>query len=378
MAPRIKALPMTDGFRGWACLMVVAWHAWLTVIPEYENTLQRVLMVPFGAAARTILVIFIVLSGLLLGRHWPRRWREEGWRTTSWIYLKRRTMRIVPAFWAALVLVLIALFAFGLRNPSGSHWDNGLPFEWSTALKSFLLITDFTFDIPLSHQFWTVPTEFHLYLLGALIIFLPKRAAIVVAATALVGGVIVFAPEYFAPYFPFAFAMSFWLGVKRQSIETITLRETIRLVLPFAIASLALAVLVVLAGTTTVSIRNYFVTDALFGPIFMVWLLHHDITGRTYWFDRWQLWGPLKWLGYRSYTIYLLHGIVLELLWRALFVPFDAGTGPHIVIGMIVIGCALTVVAAIPFYDWIEAPTARMSARIGRASRVAPPADPVP
>src|SRR5947208_7061384 len=91
-----------DGVRGLAALYVVVNHIFERAYPGYPAD-----HAPFWAAGfiygRFAVVVFIVLSGLSLGLV-PAR---HGWRLDGVArFARRRAWRILPAYWAALVLSL--------------------------------------------------------------------------------------------------------------------------------------------------------------------------------------------------------------------------------------------------------------------------------
>jgi peptidoglycan/LPS O-acetylase OafA/YrhL len=117
MSPRLAGL---DGLRGLAALCVLAFHAWL----YRDGTPARVAKGDPADVAlsslRTALVLFFVLSGFLLARD-LRRWLEDGVRPTLRDYATRRAMRILPAYWVAIVGSVALLWggrpADGIRLP---------------------------------------------------------------------------------------------------------------------------------------------------------------------------------------------------------------------------------------------------------------------
>lgn len=370
MATRLPSLDVTDGVRGSACLLVIAWHAVLTVIPSDPTPTQQLFTLPLGVGARTGLTIFIVMSGLLLGRHWVGGWSSQGWLSKSWVYTRRRLWRLLPTYWVALAFVIACMLWLGLSEPGGTHWDTGLPLTPERVLTNVLLITDVTFEVPLSHQFWTVAVELHLYVLGPLIVLVASRFGAVAIGFATTALIVLFAPEFHAPYFPFIFVVSFWVGMKRQTTTTASARETLAIVWPVLVASAALLVLAVAAGTLPPSTGNYFVTDAIFAPLMLWWLAHCDFSGRRDRVARLLLRRPFVWIGHRSYSLYLMHAVALELTWRFVMVPIGAdGRTAFVIVLLCVLGTGLSFVLALALYQWVELPTARRSAAVGRASR---------
>lgn len=369
MAVRLPTLPVTDGVRGSACLVVIAWHAVLTVIPSDPTPTQQLFTLPLGVGARTVLTIFIVLSGLLLGRHWVVTEGASDWWRKTRVYLARRVWRIVPTYWVALAVVIACMVFLGLSEPGGTHWDTGLPLTWERVVTNVLLLTDLTMEVPLSHQFWTVPTELHLYLLGPVVALVLSRRHAIAVGFGVTAAIVLLMPGFHAPYFPFIFVVSFWVGLQRRSRTTSSVRETAGMLAPVFAASAVLLVLAVVAGTLPSSTGNYFVTDAIFGPLMLLWLAHIDFSGRQDRFADVLCHRVFIWLGHRSYSIYLAHAVVIELLWRFVFLPLGAEEGPGVILALVLVASVASVAAALPLFHFVEAPTTRKSAAVGRAAR---------
>lgn len=352
--PLAPPLRWTDGVRAIACLLVVWWHALLTVVPGDPTAAQRLLVLPLGGAARASVLVFIVLSGYLLGRHWRPGVRR---------YLVRRSWRLLPTYWAAVTLTVLAMAFLGLRHASGSHWDAGLPFTWSRAVADYLLITDLTGEVPLSHQLWTIPVEFHLYFLAPLIVALWRSAWLL--ATAAVGtlALVLILPAYPAPFFLFAFMAAFWLGVRRQAVTSVSRADVARILAPVAAAGLVVGALGFALGTLTQSQGRYFLLDALMAPLVLGGLLWGDVMAPGARSLRWLAIRPLAWIGNRSYSIYLVHGLVLELVWRALVRRLGLPESPAIGL-LMVLGTIGSLAVGLGLYVMVERPTARRSAAV--------------
>ncbi|QIK75215.1 acyltransferase family protein [Nocardioides piscis] len=347
-------LPWTDGIRALACLCVVWWHALLTVVPSDPTAAQRLLVLPLGGAARASVLVFIVLSGYLLGRHWRPGLRR---------YLVRRSWRLLPPYWATVALTVVAMAFLGLRNASGSHWDSGLPFTWERVAADLLLITDFTGEVPLSHQLWTIPVEFHLYFLAPLIVLLWRPRWLLAVAALGTLAVVLLAPQHPAPFFVFAFMAAFFSGVRRQQLTSATPVVVLRLLAPLAAVGLAVGVVGFAAGTLGESQARYYLLDAAVAPLVLGLLLWGDLCAPHAAPLRWLTVRPLAWVGTRSYSIYLVHGLVLELVWRALVRPLDLTDSPAI--GTVaVLGTVASLAAGLALYLAVERPSARRSAAV--------------
>src|SRR5436190_4496676 len=97
---RVERFAAVDGLRGVACLAVVLHHAYYHA-GRYQWPLGLPRLLSYGYLG---VEIFFVLSGFCLA--YPLL--NTAKPAASWsTYAKRRARRILPAYWAALILLLI-------------------------------------------------------------------------------------------------------------------------------------------------------------------------------------------------------------------------------------------------------------------------------
>ncbi|EON22770.1 acetyltransferase [Nocardioides sp. CF8] len=360
--------------RALAMLVVLVWHTLLTVAPDEPTAPWAWVITPFGGVAHAAVLTFIVLSGYLLGRHW----RPGELRTESLHYLLRRGWRLLPPYWVVVTLTVVAMLVLGLRNPGGTHWDVGLPMTWGNTALNYLLLTDLAGTTPYNHPLWTVPVEFHLYFLAPLLVLVRRRAAALVVGAVLTLAVAFAAPGFVAPFFALAFAAAFWTGHHRQSLSAADTRRALRVVLPGAVVGLLVAVAVVVAGDLSQGGVRFLVLDAVATPLLIGWLLVSDLSGGAGRTHALLSSGPLRWTGARSYSTYLVHALVIEILWRFAVEPIGlAGDAAPFGV-LLVLAAPLSLVAGKLLHQWVELPSARRSAAVGtRSDRLpAPSKDP--
>jgi peptidoglycan/LPS O-acetylase OafA/YrhL len=191
-----------DGLRAFAILLVLGRHSLRPFISE--DSYQAVITI--GAVDLTPLVLngwigvdlFFVLSGFLIGR--------QAWRGDSLLrFWFKRVTRILPAYWACLVIVAIGLTMTGAWPTSGADF-----------LAHVVMLQDYTGSVFVP-AFWSLGAEEKFYLLAPLLVFVLARTRIRLwqgigllalwllpivwrmAATNGLGGVVSYA-EYFPRY----------------------------------------------------------------------------------------------------------------------------------------------------------------------------------
>jgi peptidoglycan/LPS O-acetylase OafA/YrhL len=101
--PGNPRFPLFDGLRGIAVLAVLAFHS-----AEYSG---RVGFGPLGRLAEVAgsegVIVFFVISGFLLYRPFAAARADGRKRSSIGRYGRRRALRILPAYWAALTLLAI-------------------------------------------------------------------------------------------------------------------------------------------------------------------------------------------------------------------------------------------------------------------------------
>jgi peptidoglycan/LPS O-acetylase OafA/YrhL len=104
-----------DGVRALAALSVLIWHVWA------HGTLANSYGVSVGPATKIFanmqagVAVFFVVSGFLLFRPFARALMQDGPAPSFRRYFRNRALRILPAYWAILLLVTL-LFQRGLLD----------------------------------------------------------------------------------------------------------------------------------------------------------------------------------------------------------------------------------------------------------------------
>lgn len=349
-------LAYVDTLRGFAALWVFLLHIhgyWLDNVrpPKLSGDGVLVRVMGFGGAG---VDIFIVLSGfcLTLPLIRDRRVRELEPRR----FFRRRAYRLLPAYYAAVVLVMALELVPALRERLVGR-----------ELTPLDAITHLTLTFPLfgdtlgavNGSLWSISLEATLYVGFPLLLLVHRRWGMrgvlgmtlgVAAVWAVFGlwwsgqphpGGLVPSTDKLFPARWFQFALGMWAAtLVRSPRPGHTLRAW--LVLPPA---LAVGLTGYAAGWAPVSALGFGVVAVC------LLIVLARVPGRVF-----EV-GPLRWLtglGVISYSFYLLHQPVL-LLAAGVARPAEWGIGLTTLVALAVAGTATVLVATV-FYHFIEKP----------------------
>ena len=306
-----RRLPGLDGLRGLAVAWVLAFHLWPDVV--------RGGWLGVG--------LFFALSGYLIAGLLDAEVTTTG-RLRLGRFMARRVRRLLPA---ALVTIsgALALTAIVDDQPLRTIGIDALTaalnvFNWHASLDEAGYAGIFeAAPEPLAH-FWSLAIEEQFYLVFPAAVALTRRPGRVVCAMAAIGLVGVWlwwgsTDAYVAtPVRALEIAAGAGLAVAQARFGAVR-----RLFQPPADlprpSRLAWAVLLAVAAALTVmSVARLGPEDALVfrgGPQLMAlcWVVLVIAAVRDGWPARLMSWAPLRWLGLRSYAIYLFHWPVIEL-----------------------------------------------------------------
>jgi peptidoglycan/LPS O-acetylase OafA/YrhL len=301
-----------DGVRGLAALFVVVNHVFLRAFPGYP-----VDTAPFWAAwfiyGRFAVVVFIVLSGFSLALSPVRRgWRLDGISR----FAQRRAMRILPAYWAALVFSLAV--AWLVMPPPGQ----GLPDVRSVVVNGLLVQNLVAAPSP-NRAFWSMAVEAQLYVLFPLLLVAVRRwggmamvatVATVVAAVGIVGPHVSHL-NFIVIQSPPDLAALFAIGIVSAGIVA---ASSARWSWPWGWLALAAAVPVLAAiwwQGSVWTLDNLLWVDLALGPA-VACLLAALATGRPERLLRMLDARPMRNLGLSSYSLYLTHGPIVVVVYE--------------------------------------------------------------
>jgi peptidoglycan/LPS O-acetylase OafA/YrhL len=340
-----RHIPALDGLRGCAALLVVLSHfALIGFHPIVEAKLGN-----YGV------MLFFALSGFLMGHLYLRRAIDsEG----TIHYIAARVSRIVPLYFLTIILSYV-VYRFFDKN-----------FVYPLELSQVLRLLTFNGS---TQPFWSVGPEFQFYGVFILIWLLasyrgPSRRIILAAGVGLAVGIYLIAPVTPGILFPSKLHI-FLLGIGAALLRPIILRHGghKNLIVTAQILSLVVLVLLVFpAGPTKAYLyphaahdpkQNLYYLDLIKVALCSFVVLSFSINTRF----ALAIFGnrPMRLIGTYSFSIYLLHEVVLYELFR--HTPIAALSTP---LAILLSFGAIMMVSTASFYLFEEPSRIMMRRRI--------------
>ncbi len=330
-APAGPHLDYLDGMRALAALYVVLSHA-TNYFALLDSTPPRIIgfFLRFFSRGPYAVDVFIVLSGFCLML--PVLKNGGKLRGGAWQFFQRRAWRILPPYYLAMAfsLLLIALF---IDKTTGSIWDNALPVSAKSVITHLLLVHDaFKEDNSINYVFWSIAVEWRIYFLFPLLLLVwkPRNA---LAFTLLIS----------------LFSCALYLVLRRSLGFTLTAHYIGLFCVGMLGASIAFspdAAFSKLKNWPWLFISLFFALGFIFLPGVKLWqgrilpvqlvdylvglwtialLIAVAKAPQSSW-HRLLSWKPLTWLGTFSYSIYLIHAPLLQILWQSVYAPLQLGS----------------------------------------------------
>jgi len=365
-APRTPRFKYVEGLRALACLTVVFNHAigesypsvYNVSIPENLSLLR--LWFAFGHHAVTA---FIVISGFCLGlpaaSHQFKR--EIGWGT----FMFRRIARILPPYYAALIISLIIAWAF-FPSPVGIHFDFSAHPRTMDILSHILILQNVVGTGQINYSLWSIATELHIYAGFPLLVrVLSRRDGWFLA---LLGVLISFALSFLlletrlsrayvhlAGAFIVGVAASWVVSRDHENNVANTLRKMSKHVaIGVMTAVIAWTIILPRSSYKAFILPHDFLVMIAIGSV-LIWCSSMSGFGRKI-----LEFKPLVWLGERSYSLYLLHVPLQALFVKIGISLFDLSHNERLVF-LMTIGLGLLVCLTWVFHRFVEIPAMSLS-----------------
>lgn len=172
----VRNLEYIDGLRAIAAVYVVLHHS---VLQNFENgvgsvTGMKAHFLTFFFHGNFAVDLFIVISGFCLML--PVLQADYSFKGGYTWFFKRRIIRILPPYYLAMAFSLVMIWLF-TGHKTGTHWDVSIPVTIRTIFFHLLLIHDFFLkdkDL-INHSFWSISVECRIYLFFPLLIVFWKK-----------------------------------------------------------------------------------------------------------------------------------------------------------------------------------------------------------
>jgi peptidoglycan/LPS O-acetylase OafA/YrhL len=394
-APRIAGrIDWLDGLRALAALAVVVVHAMEVFglglgsfwgVPETQGGLAGTRAGELLGLTYEYVVgqfvwaveVFIVLSGFSLMLPVMRS-AERGLRGGTLRFFQRRARRILPPYYAALLLgILLILIVPGMSEPSGAYRyrDLMIPLTPGAVVSHLFLVHNLSqeWDLKIVPPMWSIAVEWQIYFLFPALLLLWRRlGALWAVALALGFGMLQGAllRPLGLPMFPFSHAWYvglFALGMAGAALGMSghpTARRVRERTPWLALAALSFGLMAVLK----VALRHdggvpEWIGDPLIGLSTLCLLVYlvRDSRGSPGLLTRLLSARPLVKLGQFSYSLYLVHTLVLVSLAR-IFVELGLGALTAQLL-IFTVGIPLAVAGSYLFFLGFERPFLSAEAR---------------
>jgi peptidoglycan/LPS O-acetylase OafA/YrhL len=374
-----ERLAFLEGIRGLAALYVAISHVFTMVDPAplsgakstAPEWIQRI-AAPF-LYGHVAVALFIVVSGFSLQLGLLQSGGSGEVRSVSGFF-RRRALRILPAYYASLAVSIVVALGITTQFQGIAPFNLYLPVNAETVLSHVFLVQNLSpaWMYKINGVLWTIALEMQLYLAFPALAGLQARrgrGALVVVGGLVGLGLNVLFPASFRLWFVFLFVV----GMAAVHLAYRPPARSTR-VEPW-VAGLGWLSLV-LGFVALAFTKDHAASDVPFG-IALACLGMLGTVGGGGRLIRWLGARPLATLGGFSYSLYLVHHPVEQIVF-ALRPPFVDGEGP-LLAWLLFVGLPLMVAAGWVFSLAFERPMLRRRpARFPRTRRTVPGSLPLP
>jgi peptidoglycan/LPS O-acetylase OafA/YrhL len=351
-----------DGLRALAALFVVVHHAFLNIWPKPETyTGSAAALGVILAHGHYAVDLFIVLSGFCL--MYPVTRAGGTIRGGATQFFLRRAWRILPPYWLALFFSLVLVWFF-IGTKTGSHWDVSLPVTMKSIVTHLFLVHDvYAQDYTINHAFWSIAVEWRIYFLFPLLVWVAARFGIV--KTMLVACIVscfLYDPigKRIAHSLTIHYVGLFAMGMVAAQVSFAQDAMSLRMkklpwliigLLPLIGANFYARHLQAAGGELPIYLEDTAVGLASMSLLIAV------ARREAFWLTRALSWKPLVFVGGFSYSLYLIHSPLLEVLQRY-YLPTWQETRMDSFVLLALAGTPIIVIASYLFYLVAERPFA--------------------
>ena len=351
-------LDHVDGMRAVAALVVFLNHAYFQTWCYFY---ERFPPAPFAFLSHWLAIghlavsVFIVISGFCL--YLPLTRSEGVLRGGAMPFLRRRARRILPPYFAALALSLV-LIATIIGEQTGSPWDASARVRGIDIASHVLLLQNVFGTGRINYAFWSIALEWQIYFLFPLIAVLLVRIgplATVLASLAL-GYSFTLSSVPRLDHANFHYLGLFALGMAAARICYMGSPEAVRRFPWPAVtaAHLLTATALVFYWDWRTAIAHWPMLDLIvgFGTAALLITAARSPAGLV---TRAFSFPPLVSVGRFSYSLYLIHAPLLQVLWLYALKPLGIGDAA-IYVALVLGGLPLILAASYAFFRAFEEP----------------------
>jgi peptidoglycan/LPS O-acetylase OafA/YrhL len=350
-----------DGLRAVLALYVVAQHAWYTVSDYDGRSLSPLLSVL--TQGHYAVCFFILLSGFCLML--PVLKHDFSLAGGAGLFFQRRAWRILPSYYLALILsVLLATLL--IHASTGTIWDLSIPLTLRSVLDHLVLMQNFVpADVyKINYVHWSIAIEWQIYFLFPLLLLGwrrlgPKTTTVLVVLAAWVVEHSFIHHSALAPNTNFLGLFALGMFAAYICFSTQPLADRWRS-LPWRWLAVGSAAVLIYLDRT----RHQLTADVCFGGCAAA-VLVIAAQNPSGWLRRFLGFKPLVWIGTFSYSLYLIHAPLLQLLWQYPLAPLQSQANV-MCLTLIAVGGPLIVLAAYIFHLGCERPFLRLLGRMPR------------
>jgi peptidoglycan/LPS O-acetylase OafA/YrhL len=369
----IKRLDELDSLRGLAALTVVFSHfRWLGLadrtlgLSPHQTRIADFVLMPVSAGTEAV-ILFFVLSGFVLSIP------AVDLRAHKYsVFIVRRVFRIYLPYIAALIFAVLGSLFF-YSDPSQGDclrfcWS--APVDWHLFIRHLIFLGEYntqSFDPPI----WSLVQEMRISLIFpmmcALVLKLRQPYSLVCAVSISCMSIIAgsqatpqdwLQPVFTTVHYAMLFVVGIYLAQQRENISKIFRRYSRYEKTVIAVLSALLYVYGGLAGKEFAHRYAFPELDhladwltALGAAGIIILSLNSENCSRI------MLWGPIRLVGKMSYSIYLLHFIVLLTFFHLFY-------GRLPLLAIFAICFAVVIAFSYVFYRFVEKPSIQLGRRI--------------
>ncbi len=320
-------LAHVEGLRALAAYVVYINHAYAqTWNPSHLFPPSFLSLFTYSLVAGHLSVtVFIVISGFCLMLPVVRAGNQL--RGGASAFFKRRARRILPPYYGALAFCLLAIFTI-IGKPTGTLWDVPIHVNAVAVISHLVLVQDLFGTSKINYVFWSIAVEWQIYFLfPALVWSWQKYGPAITVGTALVLGyairfgfgdtrVVRAAPQYLG-----LFTLGMLAAAVVQGERPSLLRARASALWGWlAVLSLGAVCALCYVWGWELAVARYHLLDAFVGVAAMSTLVIASrapgvATARVF------SWKPLAFIGTFSYSVYLIHAPLLQILWQYVLAP---------------------------------------------------------